>query len=67
MKLFDVMALVPVIEEAGGIITDWKGDNFINKEWDDYFNENSDLAIQIYSVNHELILVNFGIFYVPYD
>ena len=34
MKLFDVMALVPVIEEAGGIITDWKGDNFINKEWD---------------------------------
>tara|TARA_B100001123_G_C15044637_1_gene920979 strand:+ start:117 stop:905 length:789 start_codon:yes stop_codon:yes gene_type:complete len=34
MKIFDVMALVPIIQEAGGKITDWKGDNFSDKEWD---------------------------------
>ncbi|RZF23937.1 histidinol phosphate phosphatase [Paraburkholderia sp. UYCP14C] len=26
LKLYDVLALVPVIEAAGGIITDWKGE-----------------------------------------
>ncbi|GIT03570.1 MAG: hypothetical protein CM1200mP28_08290 [Deltaproteobacteria bacterium] len=25
MKIYDLMALVPVIESAGGIISDWQG------------------------------------------
>jgi len=33
MKLFDVIALVPVVEEAGGIISDWQGNSFFNEEW----------------------------------
>lgn len=34
MKLFDVIALVPVVEESGGIISDWQGNSFFNDEWD---------------------------------
>ena len=34
MKVYDVMALIPIINEAGGIITDWNGKNFFDKEWD---------------------------------
>ena len=33
MKLFDVMGLVPVVEGAGGIISDWQGKSFLNEEW----------------------------------
>lgn len=34
MKVYDVMALIPIINEAGGIITDWNGKNFFDKQWD---------------------------------
>jgi fructose-1,6-bisphosphatase/inositol monophosphatase family enzyme len=28
------MALVPVIENAGGVITDWQGNNSFDDDWD---------------------------------
>lgn len=34
LKIFDIMALIPVVEEAGGIISDWQGDCFFNEKWD---------------------------------
>lgn len=33
MKLYDVMALIPVVQSAGGVISDWKG-NPIQPGWD---------------------------------
>ncbi len=33
LQYYDVMALIPVVEEAGGIITDWRG-NPIREGWD---------------------------------
>ena len=34
LKIFDVMALIPVVEEAGGIISDWQGQVIFNDDWD---------------------------------
>ena len=34
LKIYDVMALVPVVENAGGVITDWQGNNSFNEGWD---------------------------------
>ena len=34
LKIYDVMALVPVVENAGGVITDWQGKNSFNEGWD---------------------------------
>ena len=34
LKIYDVMALVPVVENAGGVITDWQGKNSFNESWD---------------------------------
>ena len=34
MKIYDLMALIPVIESAGGIISDWKGDTKFDSNWD---------------------------------
>ena len=34
MKIYDLMALIPVIESAGGIISDWKGDTTFDSNWD---------------------------------
>ena len=34
MKVYDLMALVPVIESAGGIISDWKGCKVFKSNWD---------------------------------
>ncbi|MBY4677669.1 histidinol-phosphatase [Marinobacterium arenosum] len=34
LKIYDVMALIPVIEEAGGIITDWQGKPLYEADWD---------------------------------
>ena len=34
MKIYDLMALIPVIESAGGIISDWKGDTKFDINWD---------------------------------
>ncbi len=34
MKVYDLMALVPVIESAGGIISDWKGCKAFKSNWD---------------------------------
>jgi len=34
LKVYDVMALIPVIEEAGGIITDWQGNPLTSEDWD---------------------------------
>jgi histidinol phosphatase-like enzyme (inositol monophosphatase family) len=33
LQYYDIMALIPVIEGAGGVITDWQG-NSLNKNWD---------------------------------
>jgi inositol-phosphate phosphatase/L-galactose 1-phosphate phosphatase/histidinol-phosphatase len=34
LKIYDVMALVPVVENAGGVITDWQGNNAFDDDWD---------------------------------
>ena len=34
LKSYDVMALVPVVESAGGIISDWQGSSDFGDEWD---------------------------------
>jgi len=34
LKIYDVMALVPVIENAGGVITDWQANNSFDDAWD---------------------------------
>ena len=34
MKIYDLMALVPVIESAGGIISDWQGSTAFDTNWD---------------------------------
>ena len=34
LKTYDVMALVPVVEAAGGMITDWQGRNSFGSDWD---------------------------------
>ena len=34
MKIYDLMALIPVIESAGGIISDWNGDTKFDSNWD---------------------------------
>ena len=34
LKIYDVMALIPVVEAAGGMITDWQGRNSFGTEWD---------------------------------
>ena len=34
LKIYDVMALVPVIENAGGVITNWQGNNSFDDDWD---------------------------------
>ena len=34
MKIYDLMALVPVIESAGGIISDWQGSTAFDSNWD---------------------------------
>ena len=34
LKSYDVMALVPVVESAGGIISDWQGSCDFGDEWD---------------------------------
>ena len=34
LKIYDVMALVPVVENAGGVITDWLGNNSFDDDWD---------------------------------
>ena len=34
MKIYDLMALVPVIESAGGIISDWQGNTAFDTNWD---------------------------------
>ena len=34
LKSYDVMALVPVVESAGGIISDWQGRSDFDDEWD---------------------------------
>ena len=34
MKIYDLMALVPVIQSAGGIISDWQGSTAFDSNWD---------------------------------
>ena len=34
LKIYDVMALIPVVEAAGGTITDWQGGNSFGTDWD---------------------------------
>ena len=34
MKIYDLMALVPVIESAGGVISDWQGSTAFDTNWD---------------------------------
>ncbi len=34
LKIYDVMALVPVIQSAGGVITDWQGSSTFGDTWD---------------------------------
>ena len=34
LKIYDVMALVPVVENAGGVISDWQGNNSFTENWD---------------------------------
>ena len=34
LKNYDVMALVPVVESAGGLISDWNGNSSFDDEWD---------------------------------
>jgi len=34
LKIHDVMALVPVVENAGGVISDWQGNNSFDDDWD---------------------------------
>jgi len=34
LKIYDVMALVPVVENAGGVISDWQGNNSFAEDWD---------------------------------
>ncbi len=34
MKIYDLMALIPVIESAGGIISDWNGNTSFDLNWD---------------------------------
>ncbi|MEH6578026.1 MAG: histidinol-phosphatase [Amphritea sp.] len=34
LKIYDVMAMVTVIEEAGGLITDWSGQPVAGPDWD---------------------------------
>lgn len=34
LKIYDVMALVPVIRSAGGVISDWQGSSTFSDEWD---------------------------------
>tara|TARA_B100000945_G_scaffold289219_1_gene262125 strand:- start:1934 stop:2722 length:789 start_codon:yes stop_codon:yes gene_type:complete len=34
MKIYDLMALVPVIESAEGIISDWQGNTAFDNNWD---------------------------------
>ncbi len=34
MKIYDLMALIPVVESAGGIISDWKGRTTFDESWD---------------------------------
>ena len=34
LKIYDVMALVPVVENAGGVISDWQGNNSFDDDWD---------------------------------
>ena len=34
LKIYDVMALVPVVENAGGVITDWLGNNSFDDDCD---------------------------------
>ena len=34
LKIYDVMALVPVVENAGGVISDWQGNNSFDEDWD---------------------------------
>ena len=34
MKIYDLMALVPVIESSGGTISDWQGSTAFDSNWD---------------------------------
>ena len=34
LKIYDVMALVPVVQNAGGVISDWMGNNTFAEDWD---------------------------------
>ena len=34
MKIYDLMALIPVVESAGGIISDWNGSTSFDGNWD---------------------------------